>query len=150
MADVPAPTLLAKRVVEKMRSVDSFSHWLGIELLTVERGRVVLRAAVRKEMLNGFGTCHGGILFSLADSAFGFAGNGQGRVAVAMECNISFTRPAYEQDVLTVTAAEQSSGNRVAVYTVTVANQRQETIALFRGTVYKLDKDHFPTDGSAS
>lgn len=138
---------LARRVVEQMSSQDTFSRWLGIEILEVEPGRVVLRTTVRKEMLNSFGTCHGGVTFALADSALGFAGNSHGRVAVTMEGNVSLTKPIYEHDVLTVAAQELSSGNRIAVYGVTVTNQHGEQVAFVRGAQYKLGREHLAQGG---
>ena len=81
---------LAERVVSKMLEHDEFSKWLGIEVLNISPGYSKLKMKVRKEMLNGFHTCHGGITFSLADSALAFASNNHGRVAVALETSIAF------------------------------------------------------------
>ncbi|MBA3710077.1 MAG: hotdog fold thioesterase [Planctomycetes bacterium] len=127
-----------------MRAGDSFSKWLGLELVELAPGRAVVRAVVRKDMLNALGTCHGGVTFAMADSALGFAGNGRGKVAVSMEGNISFTRPAREHDVLTLTAQEISASNRLLVYSVSVVNQRGEVVAACRGTLFRLEADHFP------
>ena len=141
MAD---PQNLAKRVVDLMESRDSFSKWLGLKIASVVPGRVVLTATIRKDMLNGFGTCHGGITFAIADSTLGFAANTHGRLALTMEGNVSLTKAIHEGDVLTVTAEELSNGNRIAVYGVTMTNQAGVQVAVVRGTLYKLDVEHFP------
>jgi len=95
-------------------------------------------------MLNGFHTCHGGITFSLADSALAFASNNHGSVAVALETSIAFPTPVYEGDELMAIAQEQSKGNSVGVYNVTVTNQAKVKVGVFRGTVYRTKKEYFP------
>lgn len=127
-----------------MYDSDWFSQWLGIERVKIEAGTCVLRMTVRKEMLNGFGIAHGGITYSLADSALAFASNSHGRMAVSVETSISHTAQLYEGDVITATAEEMSLSNKIAVYQVKVKNQKDETVALFKGTVYRTGKDWFP------
>lgn len=132
---------LAKRVVDKMYNSDWFSQWLGIERLLVEEGMCILRMTIRKEMLNGFAIAHGGITYSLADSALAFASNGHGRMSVSVETSISHTKQLKEGDVITATAEQLSLSDKIGVYYVTIKNQNDETVALFKGTVYRTPKN---------
>jgi acyl-CoA thioesterase len=132
---------LAKRVVDKMYNSDWFSQWLGIERLLVEEGKCILRMTIRKEMLNGFAIAHGGITYSLADSALAFASNGHGRMSVSVETSISHTKQLKEGDVITATAEQLSLSDKIGVYYVTIKNQNDETVALFKGTVYRTPKN---------
>ncbi|MBV6405709.1 MAG: Acyl-coenzyme A thioesterase PaaI [Flavobacteriales bacterium] len=116
---------------------DPFSRWLGIEHVQVAPGRCVLRMTVREEMLNGFAIAHGGITYSLADSALAFAANTYGIQAVSVETGITHTRPVRAGDVLTATAVELNRSTRFATYQVTVEDQQQRTVALFKGTVFR-------------
>jgi len=136
--------LLATKVVDRMYNNDPFSRWLGIERLEDGPGRSVLRMQVRNEMLNGFGIAHGGITYSLADSALAFASNSHGRMAVSVETSISHTESLKEGDVITAVVEEKSLSNKIAVYHVTVSNQHGKVVALFKGTVYRTSKDWFP------
>lgn len=131
---------LAERLVAGMVVRDGFSAWLGIEIVEVKPGACVLRLVVRAEMLNGFGMCHGGIPYSLADSALAFASNTHGTVTVSIENTISYPAPVSAGDILTAVAEEESAGNRIAFYRVTVTNQSNVTVGLFRGTVYRTSK----------
>ncbi|MDZ7717174.1 MAG: hydroxyphenylacetyl-CoA thioesterase PaaI [Balneolaceae bacterium] len=133
----------AKKVVEKMMAEDAFSQWLGIEVLEIKPGFTKVRMVVRPEMNNGFNITHGGIAYSLADSAFAFASNSYGRVAVAMETNISYIKKVSSDDVLTATSEELSLGNRIAVYNIHIINQDDEKVAEFRGTVFRTKEKHF-------
>ena len=135
---------LAKKIVSKMYDNDWFSQWLGIERVKVEPGSCVLRMTIRKEMLNGFGIAHGGITYSLADSALAFASNGHGKMAVSIETSISHLEQLREGDVITATAEEMSRSNKIAIYQVSVKNEKNEVVALFKGTVYRTGKDWFP------
>ena len=132
--------LLAESLVSGMLSRDGFSAWLGIELVEVKPGSCVVKLKVRKDMLNGFGMCHGGIPYSLADSALAFASNTHGTVTVSIENTISYPAPVSEGDILTAVAEEESAGNRIAFYRVTVTNQSKVAVGLFRGTVYRTKK----------
>ncbi|MBA3645649.1 MAG: hydroxyphenylacetyl-CoA thioesterase PaaI [Gemmatimonadaceae bacterium] len=123
-----------------MVSRDGFSAWLGIEIVEVRPGACTVRLKVRRDMLNGFGMCHGGIPYSIADSALAFASNTHGTVTVSIENTISYPAPVSEGDILTAVAAEESAGNRIAFYRVTVTNQADVTVGLFRGTVYRTKK----------
>lgn len=135
---------LAEKLVEGMISRDGFSAWLGLEILWVKPGGCAVRLRVRREMLNGFGMCHGGIPYSLADSALAFASNTHGTVTVSIENTISYPAPVSEGDILTAVAEEESAGNRIAFYRVTVTNQTNITVGLFRGTVYRTKKPLVP------
>lgn len=130
-----------KRIVEAMMQKDHFSQWLGIEQVVIEEGRSVVRMTVREEMLNGFGIAHGGITYSLADSAFAFASNGRGRLAVSIETSISHTQKVQLGDVLTAEAKEEYLSYKIANYRVTVTNQSDEIVGLFKGVVYRTSKD---------
>ena len=132
---------LANKVVDKMYDSDWFSQWLGIKRLLVEDGRCLLQMTIKKEMLNGFAIAHGGITYSLADSALAFASNSYGRMAVSIETSISHTKSLKEGDVITAEAKELSLTDKIAVYDVTVKNQNNETVALFKGTVYRTPKN---------
>ncbi len=135
---------LAEKVVKKMVADDAFSRWLGIELMEIKPGFAKISMEVRPEMNNGFNITHGGIAYSLADSAFAFASNSHGRVAVAMETNISYLKKVTAGDVLIASAEELSLGNTIAVYNVTVSKQDDTKVARFRGTVFRTQEKHFP------
>jgi acyl-CoA thioesterase len=134
---------LAKKVVQKMYDSDAFSQWLGIEILDIKPGYAELRMQVKQGMVNGFKVSHGGIAFSLADSALAFASNSYGRVALALENNISFIKKVLVGDQLTAKTEELSLGDRIGVYNVTITNQKDEQVAHFRGTVYRTQEQHF-------
>lgn len=131
----------ARKVVDKMYFNDPFSLWLGIERVEDNAGTSVLRMKVRNEMLNGFQILHGGVAFSLADSALAFAANSHGIQAVSIETSISFLEPAREGDVLTARAEEMNRTNKTALYYITLTNQENKKIALFKGTVYRTGKE---------
>lgn len=135
------PQARAERLVGDMLRRDSFSAWLGIELLELAPGRCRARMRVREEMLNGFGVAHGGIAFSLADSAFAFASNTHGTVTVAVENSIGYPAPVRRGDTLTATAEEESAGRRLGYYRVIVRNQDEVTVAIFRGTAYRTSRE---------
>ena len=132
----------AQRIVEAMMAEDAFSRWLGIEVVAIEPGSATLKMTVRPEMVNGFDLCHGGITFSLADSAFAFASNGRGRLALALDANIAFPARVVPDDVLTARAEEVSVTNRTGVYTVAVTNQEGNVVAVLRGTVYRTSVEY--------
>lgn len=137
---------LAERVVEKMMADDAFSRWMGITVTDIRPGYVTLTMEIRDEMTNGFGVTHGGLAYSLADSALAFASNGHGRIAMALENNISYVRKVSPGDTLTAVAEELSLGRRIAVYQITVTNQDDRQVALFRGTVFRTPDHHFPEE----
>lgn len=137
---------LAARVVEGMLAADAFSRWLGLEVAEIAPRRAVLRMTVRADMLNGFGVCHGGVTFSLADSALAFASNTHGRVTMSVENAIGYPAPAREGDVLTATAVEESANGPLAFYRVDVTNAEGSAVAHFRGTVYRTKRAHRAAD----
>lgn len=137
---------LAADVVNKMYDQDWFSQWLGIERIEVAPGKCILKMIVRKEMLNGFGIAHGGITYSLADSALAFASNSHGRQSVSVETSISHTVAVKEGDVLIASAEEKSLSNKIGIYNITVKNQEEKIVALFKGVVYRTSKLWFPED----
>ena len=132
---------IAKKVVDTMYENDAFSKWLGIKRIEDGAGISVLQMTVRNEMLNGFYILHGGITYSLADSALAFASNGHGRKTVSVETSISHTYACKEGDVLTTHTQEMSLSNKIGVYQITITNQNDKTVALFKGTVYRTSKD---------
>jgi len=122
---------------------DAFSKWLGIEVLEISEGSCELQLTVRQEMTNGFDIAHGGITYSLADSALAFASNSHGRKSVSVETSISHTKPSIVGDILTAKAVEKSISNKIAIYEITIANQNNIIVALFKGTVYRTSKEWF-------
>ncbi|MEQ1746076.1 MAG: hydroxyphenylacetyl-CoA thioesterase PaaI [Saprospiraceae bacterium] len=124
-------------IFHRMYDNDPFSQWMGMELVAVGPGTCTLRMEVRSEMLNGFGVAHGGITFSLADSAFAFACNSHGRHAVSIHCSIEHAAPVRAGDVLTATATEENLGNNVSNYAIRVIRADGMPVAFFRGVAYR-------------
>jgi len=135
---------LANKVVDKMLEGDKFSIWLGIQKIISEPGHCILKMKIREEMVNGFGIAHGGICFSFADSALAFASNAYGRLSVALECSISFPIAVNVGDELACEAKELSLTNKTATYLIEIKNQKNESVAFFKGTVYRTSKEWFP------
>lgn len=135
------PESMASKVVQSMMANDPFSQWLGIEVLEVKEGYCKLRMTVRKEMLNGFATLHGGVSFSLADSALAFAGNSRGTLSVALTCTVTYPSAGREGDVLIAETKEVVHTSKTGTYDIEVRNNSTgELVALFRGTVYRTSK----------
>ncbi|MCE3273573.1 MAG: paaI [Ramlibacter sp.] len=129
-----SPAELATKVGEAMYAVDpAVRDFMQIELLACEPGRAVMRMTVRAPMLNGHRICHGGLIFTLADSTFAYACNSRNKVTVAAGCSIEFLKPAHLDDVLTCEGLEQVLQGRHGIYDMTVRNQRGEVVAVFRG-----------------
>jgi acyl-CoA thioesterase len=126
------PDELARRCADLMWSEDRASQALGMELVEVAAGRAVLRMTVREDMVNGHDIGHGGLTFTLADSAFAFACNSYGRRTVAAGAEVRFRAPTHRHDVLTATATERSRDGRDGVYDVTVTRGDQ-VVAEFTG-----------------
>ena len=137
---MPEEKSLPTRVVDRMYNNDPFSKWLGIERVVDGAGSSVLRMTVRKEMLNGFDIAHGGISYSLADSALAFASNSHGIQSVSIETSISHTKTVNEGDVLTAKAIEKNLTSKIGIYEIEIRNQNNEIVALFKGTVYRTSK----------
>ncbi len=131
----------AEQVVNTMYEGDAFSQWLGIKRLKERPGYCQLQMTVRPEMTNGFKIAHGGITYSLADSALAFASNGHGTQAVSLETSISHTKPVQAGDVLLATAEEKNLTRKTGIYEVRITNQKEELVALFKGTVYRTGKE---------
>ena len=132
---------IAKSVVNHMMKHDLFSLWLGIEVLKIKEGYSKIKMTVRKEMLNGFGIVHGGIPFSLADSAFAFACNNRNNLSVALDVTITFTKAVKPGDILIAEAKEIHNGRSTGVYLITITNQLEESVALFKGTCFRTGKE---------
>lgn len=128
-------------VIDAMMAKDYFSQWLGVERMEEGEGYSKLRMTVRKEMCNGFEIAHGGITYSLADSCLAFASNSRGKKAVSIETSINHFHPVRTGDVLTASSKEENLTNRTALYIVSVTNQDNLQVALFKGLVYITPKD---------
>jgi len=133
---------LAEKVVYTMFTNDYFSQWLGIEIVKVGPGNCILKMKIRKEMLNGFSIAHGGIAYSLADSALAFASNSHGRKSLSIETSISHTVSLKEGDIILASAQEINLSYKIGIYYITITNN-DNTVALFRGTVYRTSKEWF-------
>ncbi len=127
--------LTPKQIVSIMMEKDAFSKWLGVKVEKIEIGNCTLSCQVKEEMLNGFQILHGGISYSLADSALAFASNSYGNKCVSIETSISHTRPAKTGDILTATCKEINRGKTIGIYEVKVTNQDLKLVAIFKGTV---------------
>lgn len=123
----------ARQCAAAMLAQDKASQAMGIEIEIIEPGRATATMTVREDMVNGFDVIHGGLTFTLADTAFAFACNSYDEQTVAASAHIEFLRPAMVADELMATAAEDYRGRRSGYYTVEVRNQHEELIALFRG-----------------
>jgi acyl-CoA thioesterase len=131
------PQQIAEAVRAAMYARDHTARALGITVEAIGPGFARCRMAVRQDMVNGHGSCHGGLTFTLADTAFAYACNACNRATVALGAEISFTAPARLGDVLTASATEQSRAARTGVYDVRVAKADGTLVALFRGTSYE-------------
>ncbi|MFJ4347674.1 hydroxyphenylacetyl-CoA thioesterase PaaI [Pseudomonas sp. NPDC089401] len=139
MTDLPrTPEALAQACADVLFARDQATQALGIHLLDVGPGRARLSMPVRADMLQGHGTCHGGFLFALADSAFAFACNSYDKATVALGCSIDYVAPALQGDRLTASAIELSRKGRTGLYDVRIENQHGELIALFHGKSYQV------------
>ena len=135
---------LAKNVVDRMLQDDLFSRWLGIAVVEIREGYAKLQLGLRQEMINGFGVTHGGIVFSLADSAFAFACNNRNNLSMALDTSITFTRTTRPGEVLTAEAKELHNGRSTGLYLITVSNGEGEQVALFKGTCFRTGKTLVP------
>jgi acyl-CoA thioesterase len=132
------PQAVAQATCDAMWQADRASAALGMQVLSISPGAAVLTMTVHADMLNGLQTCHGGLIATLADSAFAFACNSYNEATVASGFDIHLVAAAQLGDVLTATAHEVSRSGRTGVYDVTVDNQRGETVAVFRGRSYAI------------
>lgn len=138
----------AEHIARQMMEGDAFSQWLGIEIMEVREGYAQMKMTVRDEMLNGHGVMHGGISFSLADSAFAFASNSHGQKAVSIETSINHTKAVFSGDELVATAEKESLSKSVGFYLVRVM-RGEELVGLFKGVVYRR-KEEWNTDDATS
>ena len=136
-----------QEVVNHMMENDFFSQWMGIEVLEIKEGYSKIKMTVRKEMVNGFGIVHGGIPFSLADSAFAFACNNRNDLSVALDTSINFIKPVHIGDILTAEAVEIHNGRSTGLYQITITNQNKHVIALFKGLCFRTGKKLIGKEG---
>lgn len=132
--------VFAGKVVAHMLEQDLFSQWLGIQVIEIKEGYSKIQMTVRKEMINGFGIVHGGICFSLADSAFAFACNNRNNLSVALDTSINFTKAVNVGDTITAEAGELHNGRSTGLYHITIINQDNEPVAHFKGTCFRTGK----------
>ncbi|MBB5461808.1 MULTISPECIES: hydroxyphenylacetyl-CoA thioesterase PaaI [unclassified Paraburkholderia] len=135
---------LARATAAAMYENDACSRALGLEILEVRPGYARLRMAVRDDFLNGHQICHGGLIFTLADSTFAFACNTYNINTVAAGCSIEYLRPVYGGDVLSAEAVEQTSSGRTGIYDIRVTNRAGETVAMFRGKSAQIKGNLIP------
>ena len=131
----------SSKIVDKMYAGDFFSQWLGIEVIEIGAGYSKIVMTTREEMSNGFQVIHGGISYSLADSALAFASNSHGRHAVSIHTEINHTRPIFPGDKLTAIAHENHCGKNSGLYTIEIKNQNEKLVAHFRGTVFRKNTE---------
>lgn len=132
---MPPESELDNSAAAQMWANDRASASLGMKVAEVSNGRAQVKMSVRVDMLNGLDVCHGGIIFSLADTAMAFAANAGNDTAFAVTADMTWLRPGREGDLLTALATEQETAGRTGVYDVSVTNQHGEVVALFRGRV---------------
>lgn len=137
---------LAEACAAELYNRDPASKNLGMEIAEVAPGYAAVTMPVRDDMLNGHGSCHGGFLFLLADSAFAFACNTGNRVTVASGCAIEYVAPGRKGDLLTAIAARKHRAGRLGVYDITVSNQNNEVVAYFRGRSYQTKQTVLPPE----
>jgi acyl-CoA thioesterase len=140
----------ATQVGEVMFAADvAARETMGIELLSVAPGRAVMRMAVQPLHLNGHQICHGGFIFTLADTTFAYACNSHNKSAVAAGCSIEFLKPGHQGDVLTCEGMEQALQGRHGIYDMKVTNQKGEVVAMFRGKSAQIPGHVFPEEVGA-
>ena len=131
----------AAHIVRQMMENDAFSQWLGIEVVANSAGSAVLKMTVREEMTNGFGIAHGGITYSLADSALAFASNGGGRQSLSIETSIHHIAKVKTGETITAAASLISETNKTGIYQIDITNSSGQRVAWFKGTVYRTSKE---------
>jgi acyl-CoA thioesterase len=130
-----------KQIFELMYNNDPFSKLLGMQLIDISEGHCKLEMKVTKDMLNGFSIAHGGITYSLADSALAFASNSRGIQSVSIETSINHLSKVIEGDILTATSEEKNLTGRTALYLINISNQNNQAVALFKGIVFRTGKE---------
>jgi len=144
------PDELARATAAAMYENDACSRALGLEIMEVRAGYARLRMAVRDDFLNGHQICHGGLIFTLADSTFAFACNSYNLNTVASGCSIEFLRPVHGGDVLTAEAVEQTLNGRTGIYDIRVTNRAGDTVAMFRGKSAQIKGNVIPPIASST
>lgn len=132
--------LSPKEIVDKMINNDAFSKWLGINIIQLKKGYCKIQMKILHDMTNGFDIAHGGICYSLADSALAFASNSHGKMALSIETSISHTKKVNINDTLTAETKELNINSKTGLYNIKITNQNTEEIAFFKGTVFFSDK----------
>ena len=132
---------IPEAVFQRMYMEDGFSQWLGIEKITAELGYCKLKMQVRPEMLNGFGVAHGGIAYSLADSAFAFCCNSYNRISLSVETSITHSKAIRDKDILTAEARLVTQSQKIGTYEVIVKNQEDAIVGVFKGICYRTEKN---------
>ncbi|TXF76364.1 PaaI family thioesterase [Chryseobacterium sp.] len=127
-------------IAQYMLNQDEFSKWMGIQLIEIREKYCLIEMPVKPEMINGLKTVHGGITFSLADSALAFSSNNTNEASVALNCIINFTKAVKMGDILTAESVLVSDTRKTGVYDISITNQHKILVAAFRGTVYKIEK----------
>jgi acyl-CoA thioesterase len=122
-------------IIELMLSNDTFSNWLGVEIVELTKGKCILRLKVKESMLNGFNIAHGGIAYSLADSCLAFASNSNGYKSVTIDTSFSYLKKVNKYDVLTAISIEENVSKKIAVYSINILNQENDKVAFMKGTV---------------
>jgi acyl-CoA thioesterase len=143
------PEQLAESTAQKMLESDACSRTLGLELVQVRPGYARMQMNIRADFLNGHGTCHGGLIFTLADSTFAFACNSHNVNTVAAGCSIEYLQAVKIGDRLTAEAVEQSLTGRTGIYDIRVTNREGATVAMFRGKSAQIRGNLIPLDTQA-
>ncbi len=136
---------LANKVVEKMMQDDLFSQWMKINIIEIREGYSKIEMELREEMINGFNVIHGGIIFSFADSAFAFACNNRNNLSMALDVSISFNKASKPGDRLIAESKEIHNGQSTGLYIITILNQNNDHVALFKGTCFHTGKSLITT-----
>lgn len=131
----------AEQVFHAMYDNDNFSKMLGIEPILIDQGHCILKMKISDFMLNGFKIAHGGVAFSIADSALAFASNSYGKVSVSLDCSIKYPAPLLEGDEIYAEAKMISMTRKTGVFDVEVSKDDGTLVALFRGTIFRTDKE---------
>ena len=129
-----------QHIVDEMMKADMFSQWLGIELMEISEGYSKIKMQVRPEMMNGLGIVHGGIAFAFSDSAFAFACNNRNNLSVALDTSINFLKPVHVGDTLIAEAKELHNGRSTGLYQITILNQHEQLVSIFKGNCFRTGK----------
>ena len=130
-----------QKIIGHLLENDAFSKWMGVKVLEAREGYCHISMTIREDMLNGFGIVHGGLTFSFGDTALAIASNSYGKICVALDVSITFSKAVQFGDMLIATAKEISKSNRIAHYHIQIHNQMEELVAAFNGTVYCTGKE---------